>query len=59
MTTLDSKIDNLKAGEQMQISSFNGITVHIERTTDGKRLKYVRTFQDGSFTVFNNVRFNS
>jgi hypothetical protein len=61
MTTLttDQKINNLKAGEEIIISSANGITCHAERTGNGKLIKYVRTFADGSFEVYNTVRFNS
>ena len=59
MTTLDSKINNLKPGQELQLSESNGIKCHVERTGNGKLLKYVRTFADGSFEVFNTVRFNS
>lgn len=50
-------VENLKAGEQTEISKGNGITVHAERTGCGKFLKFVRTFENGSFVVFHKVRF--
>lgn len=57
MKTLDQKIDSLKKGEQIEISSSNSITVSCERSTNGKQLRFVRTFADGSFNVFKKVNF--
>jgi len=57
MMEIDEKIDNLNPGEQLNISSYNGISVHVERSGDGKHLRFVRTFADGSFSVFKKCSF--
>lgn len=56
---LDQKIDSLKIGGSVLISEGNGIKVTAERSAgDGKKLRFVRTFTDGSFTVFRTTNFN-
>lgn len=57
MKNLDEQITNLRPCEQLIISSFNNITVHVERSSNGKNLRYVRTFSDGSFSVFKTCLF--
>lgn len=55
MKTLDSIIDNLKPGFSEEISKGNGIVCSVEKSGDGKKLRFVRTFSDGSFVVFKTV----
>ena len=58
LKTLDEKIDNLKKSESIIISSGNGITCSVERSSNGKNVRFVRTFENGSFEVFRTSRFN-
>jgi len=58
MTNLDSKLNGLLAGQSFIISTFNNITCSAERTGDGKKLHFVRTFENGSFVVFKTVDFS-
>lgn len=53
---LDQKIDSLKNGQSVEISAYNGIVCTAEKSTDGKTIRFVRTYSDGSFTVFHKVR---
>ena len=55
MSSLDAKINNLEAGKSIIISTFNNIVCSVERTGDGKTLRFVRTFADGSFEVYKTV----
>jgi hypothetical protein len=57
MSSLDAKINNLEAGKSIIISTFNNIVCSVERTGDGKTLRFVRTFANGSFEVYNTVAF--
>ena len=46
----------MRNGESKQISMGNdGSYVTVERSTDGKVIRYVRTFGDGSWEVFKTV----
>ena len=54
---MQNLISNLKPTESIIISSCNGIECSVERSGDGVYLRYVRTFQNGSFEVFNKVKF--
>ena len=55
--TTEQKINNLKPNQEVIISQAKGIICHAERTSDGKFIKYVRTFANGSFEVFHKERF--
>lgn len=57
MLSLDAKITNLEAGQSIVISTFNNIVCSVERTGDGKTLRFVRTFANGSFEVYKTVAF--
>ncbi len=57
MTNLDSKINGLLAGQSFIISTFKNITCSVERTGDGKTLRFVRTFENGSFEVYETTDF--
>jgi hypothetical protein len=57
MSNLDSKINNLLAGQSFVISTFNNIVCSAERTTDGKTLRFIRTQKNGSFIVFKEASF--
>jgi hypothetical protein len=57
MSSLDAKINNLGAGKSIMISKFNNIICSVERTGDGKTLRFVRTFANGSFEVYKTVDF--
>lgn len=50
-------INNLKPGQSIETSSFNNIVCSCERSGDGKTLRFVRTFPNGSFEVFRKVNF--
>jgi hypothetical protein len=56
--TLDQRLNGLKKGESIITSEGNGITCTAERSTDGKVIRFVRTFSDGSWTVYHTSRFN-
>ena len=49
--TIDEKIDNLSPGGSFQISESNGLRVVVERSGDGKTLRFVRESANG-FQVF-------
>jgi Tol biopolymer transport system component len=51
-----SKINSLKPGGRVVISSSNGITVAAERSGNGKTLYMIRETKDG-FTVFQTTAF--
>lgn len=57
MTNLDAKINNLLKGQSFIISKSNNIVCSVERSGDGKGLRFVRTFENGSFEVFKTVDF--
>ena len=57
MSNLDSKINSLSAGQSMIISKFNNAVCSVERSGDGKKLRFVRTSENGSFEVFKIVDF--
>ena len=46
---------NLKPGESRELSRSNGMRVVVERSCDGKTLRYVRISANG-FEVFKTVR---
>lgn len=50
-------IESLKPGESTLISKCNRIECYAERSGDGKTLRFVRTFPNGSFEVFRKVNF--
>ena len=52
MSNLDKKISNLKSGDSFMISKNEIAECSVERSGDGKRLRFVRTFPNGSFVVF-------
>mgnify|MGYP000915410897 CR=1 FL=1 len=47
---------NIKPGQSIKISEHNGIVCTVERSGDGRTIRYVRTFPCGSFEVFKTVR---
>lgn len=47
---------NLKPGQSIKVSEYNGIVVTAERSGKGDVIRYVRTFADGSWEVFKTVR---
>jgi hypothetical protein len=57
MSNLDHKINNLKSGDFFVLSSFSDIVCSVERSGDGKTLRFLRTFPDGSFKVFQESSF--
>ncbi len=57
MSKLDSKISNLLAGQSFITSKANNIICSVERSGDGKHLRFVRTFENGSFEVYKTVNF--
>ena len=58
MTNLNSKINNLLAGQSFITSQSNNITCSVERSGDGKKLRFIRTYENGSFEVFKIVDFH-
>lgn len=54
--TIDQKINNLKAGESVRISEYNGIIVTVERSGNGKQVRFVRTSGDTQ-VVFQVAKF--
>jgi hypothetical protein len=57
MSNLDTKINSLKIGGSFIISATNNIVCSVERSGDGKTLRFVRTFENGSFKVFQETSF--
>jgi hypothetical protein len=53
---LDNKINSLKKGEEITISEGNGKRVTVERSCDGKKLRFVRHSENG-WKVFHTVNF--
>lgn len=47
---------NIKPGQSIKISEFNGIVCTMERSGKGDVIRYVRTFADGSWEVFKTER---
>ncbi len=46
MSNLDLKINNLLPGQSMIVSSYNKNFCNVERTGDGKTLRFIRTFEN-------------
>lgn len=57
MSNLDLEINNLLPGQSMIVSSYNKIFCSVERTGDGKTLRFIRTFENGSYEVYRTVAF--
>lgn len=57
MSNLDLKISSLLAGQSLITSKSNSIICSVERSGDGKYLRFVRTFENGSFEVYKTVGF--
>lgn len=58
MSDLDAKINNLKSGGSFTISTASNIICSIERSGDGKTLRFVRTFENCSFEVYQETSFS-
>ena len=59
MSNLDAKINKLNPGGFFLISKNEYAECIVERSGDGKTLRFVRTFPDGSFEVFKETGFNA
>jgi hypothetical protein len=57
MSNLDFQINNLLAGQSIISSKCNNIVCSIERSGDGKTLRFIRTYENGSFAVYRTVDF--
>lgn len=57
MSNLDAKINSLKSGGSFIISTDSNIICSVERSGDGKKLRFVRTFENGSFEVYQETSF--
>ena len=57
MKTLNEKISNLKPSEILLLSEGNGIKCTAERSANGKDIRYVRTYSNGSWVVFHKTSF--
>lgn len=57
MSNLDLKINSLKSGDSFIISAASNIVCSVERSGDGKTLRFVRTFENGSFVVYQETSF--
>jgi hypothetical protein len=57
MSNLELKINSLLAGQSLVTSKSNSIICSVERSGDGKYLRFVRTFENGSFEVYKTVDF--
>ena len=55
-TTLDGRIDALTPGQEIRLSGDSAILTTVERSGDGKWLRFVRHTRRG-FTVFKTTRF--
>lgn len=54
MSTLDARIDALKPGQELRLSGDAASWVTVERSGDGKTIRYVRNTPRG-FVVFRTV----
>lgn len=51
--TLQQKINKaLNTNQQVIISSFNGVTCHVEKVSKSNKVRFVRTFENGSFEIY-------
>jgi hypothetical protein len=57
MSNLDSKISSLMAGQSLITSIPSNIICTVERSGDGNFLRFVRTYENGSFEVYKTVGF--
>lgn len=57
MSNLDAKINSLKSGSSFIISTVSNIVCSVERSGDGKKLRFIRTFENGSFEIFQETSF--
>jgi hypothetical protein len=55
--TLDQKINSLKKGEQLQIGKSDKVKTLAERSSDGKELRFIREFNNGSWEIYHRCRF--
>ena len=53
--TLQDKLDSLKPGQSIVISGNEAAYCSAEVSTDGKKMRFVRTFQNVSWEVFRTV----
>lgn len=53
---LQARIDSLQPGKEILISKRGGITCTAERSPDGKVMRFVRTFPNGNFEVYNSQK---
>ena len=53
---MNLRIEALEPGEEMEISRAGEVRVTVERSSDGKTLRFVRHTADG-FTVFQTCNF--
>lgn len=53
---MENRIKNMKAGETIKLSESNGIRCEVERSGDGKTLRYVRHTGNG-WRVFRTASF--
>ena len=55
MKTIDQRIDELKNGHSLQLSTFSGVSVSCQKSGDGKLLRFVRETKNISI-VFRTVK---
>lgn len=53
---IDARINRLRPGETLEVSKYNSVSVHAERTGDGQELIIYRQREDG-FEVISRRRF--
>ena len=58
MSNLDTKVNNLQNGGSFTISTASNIICSVERSGNGKTLRFVRTFPNGSFEVYQETGFS-
>lgn len=57
MTILDLKIRKLLPWDSIVISKTRKVENSVERSADGKKLRFVRTYPNGSFVVYKETGF--
>jgi len=55
---MDKKINNMKAGDSIELSSINGRSVRAERSGKGDILRIFRVERNGSWSLIKKCGFN-
>jgi len=57
MTDFDSKVAKMRKNDEFILSQSSNIIVTVERSSDGKKLRFVKTYSNGSFIVVKEIAY--